>query len=119
MPNTFIGHRDRWMMLSDIDYLGQFTKAWLAFNAWYRSASTETTDRAIINEFKWNGNTGRNKLCPLLVSISEEGEQLRSSIGMLHDRLENHEIHTGKGAEKTRITLTRIYLRDNPPATKT
>jgi len=119
MPNTFRDQRDRWMSLSEIDYLGQFTKAWLAFNAWYRSAYAETSDRAIINEFKWQSNTVRNKLCPLIESPGEDGEQFRSAIGMFHDRLANHEIHTGKGTDKTLITLTAVYLRDNPPATKT
>jgi len=54
MPSTFTDHRDRWLQMSEIDYLGQFVKAWLAFNAWYRSAYSETTDRKIIEEIKWS-----------------------------------------------------------------
>ena len=44
MPNIFIENRDRWLALSEIDYLGQFVKVWLAFNAWYRSAYDETKE---------------------------------------------------------------------------
>lgn len=49
MPNIFIENREAWLRMSDIDYVGQFVKAWLAFNAWYRSAYSETQDRKIIN----------------------------------------------------------------------
>ena len=118
MPNTFIDNRDRWMSLSEIDYLGQFVKVWLAFNAWYRSAYTATSDRAIINEFNFQPNPVLNKLRPLLTNATEEAEQFRAEIGLLHHRLENYEVHNGKGAEKQRISLTNIYLRDNPPGLK-
>jgi hypothetical protein len=64
MPNTFIDNRDRWLLLSEVDYLGQFVKAWLAFNAWYRSAYNEHRDRMIINEFKWQPNPIMNRMRP-------------------------------------------------------
>src|SRR5665213_3303477 len=107
------------MSLSEVDYLGQFVKAWLAFNAWYRSAYTEPRDRIIIEEFKWQPNPVANKLRPLLSAIeSEESQQFRSDIGLLHHRLQNYEIHTGKGSEKERISLENIYLRNLPPCRK-
>jgi hypothetical protein len=115
MPNTFIDNRERWLLLSEVDYLGQFVKAWLAFNAWYRSAYTETQDRKIINEFKCQPNPVLSKLRPLLNNgSSEEAEQFRSEIGLLHHRLQNYEIHNGKGDQKDRITLENVYLCDNP-----
>lgn len=119
MPNTFIDNRDAWLRMSDIDYLGQFVKGWLAFNAWYRSAYTETQDRKIIDEIKWQGNPVLSRLRPMLEAHSDEAEQLRSEIGMLHHRLEGHEIHTGKGVEKSRITFRSVFLKENPPGTKT
>ncbi|SRR6266487_4872306 len=118
MPNTFIDNKDAWLRLSETDYIGQFVKTWLAFNAWYRSAYAAPADRAIIEEIKWNPNPVSGHLRPLLEVASEEAEQFRADIALLHHRLENHEIAAGKGAEKRRITLTRIYLRDNPPTTK-
>lgn len=118
MPNTFIDNRDAWLRTSDIDYLGQFVKVWLAFNAWYRSAYTETQDRKIINEMKWQGNSILNCLRPMLEASSDEAEQFRAEIGLLHQRLENYEIHTGKADEKKRISLCSVYLNDNPPNTE-
>ena len=88
---------------------------------WHRNAYNEHQDRKIINAFKNEPNGVRNKLVPLLTSASEEGEQFRAAIGSLHNRLENYQIHSGKGAEKERITLKNVYLRDNattpPPIT--
>ena len=119
MPNTFIDNRDAWLRLSEVDYLGQFVKTWLAFNAWYRSAYAETQDRKIINEIKWNPNPLSNKFRPLLEANSEEATQFRAEIGSLFHRLENYEIQTGKGDEKQRITLTAVFLADTPAITRT
>ena len=104
--------------MSDIDYVGQFVKSWLAFNAWYRSAYTETQDRKIITEIKWQGNPVLSKLRPMLETASEEAEQFRAEIGMLHNRLEGYEIHSGKGEEKARISLRDVYLKDNSAFSK-
>jgi hypothetical protein len=119
MPNTFIDHRDAWIRMSEIDYLGQFVKSWLAFNAWYRGAYHESQDRKIIDEVKWQGNPILSKLRPMLETESDEAEQLRAQIGLLHDRLESYELHSGKGADKKRITLRSVFLRDNPPTLRT
>lgn len=118
MANTFTDNRDRWLMMSEIDYLGQFVKAWLAFNAWYRSASTETRDREIINGIKWNPNQIAAKFRPLLTQTSEESEQFRAKIGLLHHRLENYEIHHGKGDDKARIRFCQIVVRTETPTSQ-
>ncbi len=55
MPNTFTDKRDRWLQMSEIDYLGQLVKAWLAFNAWYMSAYTATQDRNIMRGARREG----------------------------------------------------------------
>lgn len=115
MPNTFIDNREAWLRMSEIDYLGQFVKVWLAFNAWYRSAYSETQDRKIINELKWNSSPVGNALRPLIETLSEDAEQFRSDIGFLHHRLEHYEINTGKDEAKQRITFRRIFLKDRPP----
>lgn len=115
MPNTFIDNREAWLRMSEIDYLGQFVKVWLAFNAWYRSAYSETQDRKIINELKWNSSPVGNALRPLIETQSEDAEQFRSDIGFLHHRLEHYEINTGKDEAKQRVTFRKIYLKDRPP----
>ena len=118
MPNTFTDNRDRWLQMSDVDYLGQFVKAWLAFNAWYRSAYTAIQDRKIIDEIKWNPNQVAAKFRPLLNRTSEEAEQFRTEIGLLHHRLENYELHHGKAADKSRIRLSKIIIRTEAPIDK-
>lgn len=115
MPNTFIDNRDAWLRMSDIDYAGQFVKVWLAFNAWYRSAYTETRDRAIFNEIKWQNNPILSTLRPRLEATSEDASQFRSEIGLLRRRLEDYEITSGKGSEKRRIWFRRVLLRANAP----
>ena len=119
MPNPFIDHKNHWLALSEIDYLGQFVKAWLAFNAWYRNAYNEPQDRKIINAINWEPNPVLSKLRPMLARTSEEASQFRAEIGLLHHRLENYELHAGKSDEKERITLRNVYLKDSPPAIKT
>lgn len=114
MPNTFIDNRDAWLRLSEIDYLGQFVKVWLAFNAYYRSAYSENQDRKIINELKHNSNPIGNAIRPLLEAESEEAEQLKNDIGLLYNRLENYEIRTGKNEKEQRITFSNVFLRDKP-----
>jgi hypothetical protein len=113
MPNPYIDNAQRWLDLSEVDYISHFVKAWLAFNAWYRNAYIHTTDRAIIDELKWDHNEVRNRLVPLLSSFVEEAEQFRSFIGILHHRLENYHLHSGKGSEKKRITFKEVYLKKN------
>jgi hypothetical protein len=118
MPNTFIENREAWLRMSDIDYVGQFVKAWLAFNAWYRSAYTETQDRRILNEFKWQSNPVLNTLRPKLEATSDDAAQFRAEIGLLHQRLEHFELLAGKEPKK-RISLRNVFLRASPPIVKT
>jgi hypothetical protein len=111
-------HRDRWLQMSEVDYLGQFVKTWLAFNAWYRSAYAQTTDLDIIKEIKWtNPSPIGSKFRPLLKQQSEEAEQFRTEIGLLYHRLKRYELHTGKGGDKTRISLSQIFIRTEPAIT--
>lgn len=116
MTNTYTDNRDKWLQMSDIDYLGQFVKVWLAFNAWYQSTYSARTDREIIEEIKWNTNQIASKFRPLLDYLSEEAEQFRNEIGLLHNRLENYELHHGKGNDKKRIRFNQIIIRfEDPP----
>lgn len=110
MPNTFLDARDRWLDLSEIDYLGHFVRAWLALNAWYRSAYADPQDRAIVDNLKWQPNPIRSKHIPLLSAATAEGAELRANIGLLHERLENYRIEVGKGADKKPISFGDVYL---------
>src|SRR5258708_39003536 len=110
MPNIFIENRDAWLRMSDIDYLGQFVKSWLAFNAWYRSAYNENQDKQIIHEMKWQGQPSLRKLRPMLEATSEEAEQVPADIGLLPKRRKRAEIPHAKGNEKERQPYNSVFL---------
>jgi hypothetical protein len=49
----------------------------------------------------------------MISSNAEEADLFRSHISTLHHRLENFHLHSGRGKEKERISLTQVYLREN------
>ena len=91
MPgSTYTEHADKWKALADIDYFTHFVKAWIPFNAWYRTYYPALdTDRAAINEIKNTHNGVRNRFISLLTGIDNHSEQFRSNIAHLHYCLQN------------------------------
>ena len=124
MPNNYLDNKDRWDRLSDMDYLSAFVNAWLAFNAWYRSAYGIERDREIIDIIKQDSNVIRDSILPLLLPrkdrdesrfrLEQEADNFKTDIGLLHRRLEEHHLYTGKKRKESRITMTNIHLRDKP-----
>ena len=55
-----------WMNRAEIDYIGPFVKAWAAFNAWFRDASREGQERAMLNWLKSQPNAVRRGILPLM-----------------------------------------------------
>ena len=55
---TYIGNELHWKRLIEVDWLGQYVKAWVAFNAWYRNTIKPDPgedpfgDREIIDKIK-------------------------------------------------------------------
>ena len=41
-----------WVKLIEVDWLGQYAKAWIAFNAWYKEVFEQESDRVIIDKIK-------------------------------------------------------------------
>ena len=35
---SYIGNEQQWKQLIEVDWLGQYVKAWIAFNFWYRNS---------------------------------------------------------------------------------
>lgn len=111
MANHYTAHKDEWKALADIDYFGMFVKTYIPFNAWMNvSYPSLDSDRAKINAIKNDSNPFRNKICSLLNSNNQEGSYFRSSIGELHDCLENHYIHN----QDRRISFTSVIIGKNP-----
>jgi hypothetical protein len=90
MPSTYTENADKWKSLADIDYFTHFVKAWIPFNAWYKTYyPTLRTDREAINEIKSNANAARNRFLSLLNGANDESEQFRSNLAHLHYCLNN------------------------------
>jgi hypothetical protein len=115
MPTAYTENVHKWLEQSEVDYIGPFVKAWLAFNAWYRAVYDHRSDRQVLDDFRWNPNVVRNHLVPLLSRSGEEAEQLREPIGHLHHRLERYHIHSGHAGRLERITFTAVFLRSRKP----
>ena len=49
--NNYTENAEKWKVLADIDYITQFVKAWIAFNAWYKNYFPEFQK---FQEFKQN-----------------------------------------------------------------
>lgn len=97
MPSSYTENEEKWKSLADIDYFTHFVKAWIPFNAWYKTYYPDLrTDREAINEIKKTSNTVRNKFLGLLSGENDESEQFRASLAHLHYCLNNTIIENNK-----------------------
>lgn len=135
MANNYVDNKQYWDDLSDIDYITAFVKAWLAFNAWYRSHYNLTQDRQILEQIKFSPNPIKNKAEQMLkpkvrssgrarseerFRLDQDSQELRSSISLLHDRLEKHPLlpFDKKKSVYKKISMTEVYLKRQIPESK-
>jgi hypothetical protein len=115
MPNNFVGHVDKWLLLSESesDYAVMFVRAWIPFNAWYCNhyPHNNNSDRASLDEMKIDGNQFRAKLCALLGGDFTEAIVFRQHLANLHNLLEQYPIP--EASETKRITFRHLYFREN------
>lgn len=110
MANLFAGHKNEWKALADIDYFGNFVKAYIPFNAWMNTSYPSLSrDRDKIDEIKKNPNPLRDKICVLL-DAEQDGIQFRNLLGELHSLLENHYIYN----KDKRISFSGVTIDKNP-----
>lgn len=101
----------RWIEQSDIDYITQYIKAWIPFNAWYNAEYNNlNSDRAKINAIKNRSNSIRNKVNTLLEGNGQESEEFKSVLAALHSELLNNQIDSQIG----RIWFNDIVKSQNP-----
>lgn len=133
VPNNYVDNKQYWDDLSDIDFITAFVKAWLAFNAWYRSHYNLTQDRQILEQVKFHPNPIKNKAESMLkpkdrgrnrgvsaekrFRLDQESQELRSNISLLHDRLEKHPLlpFDKKKASYEKISFTNVFLKRKTP----
>jgi len=111
MTQQFIGHKNEWIAIADIDYLSQFIKAWIPFNVWYNiSFQNLNSDREHIEHICESNNPFKDKIENLLRDNGTDGENFRNFLGSLIHQLDRTSINN-KGE---RITLSGyIKIRKN------
>ena len=111
MTSLYTENSEKWKGLSSIDYFTQFVKAWIPFNAWYKTYYPQcNTDRQAIDHLKANPNKIRDKLISLINDQNNDGVIFKSRISDLHLRLEQKYLYN----RNERITFLQITVESNP-----
>ena len=101
----------------NIDYYSAFIKAWIAFNAWYRSEYSERQDRAVIEKIKSENNRFKTYINNYLEGNDDISQSFQEYIGKLHNALNNAAIATQeRSGTRTQISFTDIAI-NNPKTT--
>ena len=102
-----------WMSRAEIDYIGPFVKAWAAFNAWYRQASEEAQERAMLEYVKNQPNPVRRGILPLLDNDNQTTDALalRQAIYDLHQSLDTIHLEVTRKGVNERISLREVCIR--------
>ncbi len=110
MANNFVGHVDKWLLLSDFAIL--FVRAWIPFNAWYCNHYQNTKDRYCLDKIKSDNNQFRAKLIAVLNGNYPEALIFKSHLNQLYSLLEQHPIPDA--TLDKRVTFQNLWFRDNP-----
>ena len=90
---TYIGNELHWKRLIEVDWLGQYVKAWVAFNAWYRNTIKPSPgeypfgDREIIDKIKDDEGDIRSTIEGFLSSGGSDEKSFQSDLAELHKSL--------------------------------
>ena len=87
MVMSYIGNEQQWKMLIEVDWLGQYIKAWIAFNAWYRNSFALNRDREIIDAIKNDSGHICSKIEDSLSGNSSSEKSFQSNVADLHGSL--------------------------------
>ena len=105
-----------WMNRAEIDYIGPFVKAWAAFNAWYRHASGEVQERAMLEHVKRQPNQVRRAILPLLDTDNRTADSvnLKQAVYDLHHRLDAIRFEVTRRNKIERISLRAVCISPQP-----
>jgi len=105
-------HAQDWMNRADIDYIGPFVKAWAAFNVWYRHASQQDQERAMLNFVKGNPNPVRRTVLALLRddNVTADALSLKQSISDLQRSLDNIQFEIMRKGVVEQISLRTVCI---------
>ena len=110
-----------WLERAEIDYIGPFVKAWAAFNAWFRHASSTRRDVEGLSYVKDHPNPVRNAILPLLQPVqhgrngdlladTEQVQKLKMLVRDLHVCLDSFHIEITRDETVERISFRSICL---------
>ncbi|MAB00174.1 MAG: hypothetical protein CMN87_03795 [Stappia sp.] len=113
-------HAQEWMNRAEIDYIGPFVKAWAAFNAWYRHASGQAQERAMLDFVIRDPNSRlRRRLLPVLEQpiagqehqVTAEETRLKQAVCDLQQKLDDIHFVITRKQRQERISLRSVCLR--------
>ena len=109
-------HAAEWMHLADLDYIGPFVKAWAAFNAWYREASAQGTERAMLDFVATQPNRARRRILPLLDggNATADAMILKQAICDLHQCLDSIQFEVTRKGLVERVSLRSVCISPRP-----
>ena len=105
-------HAAEWMNRAEIDYIGPFVKAWAAFNAWFRQASAQQQERAMLNWMKGQPNPVRRGVLALLRNGNDtaEARSLKLAISDLQIRLDGIHFEVTRKGVNEQISLRSVCI---------
>jgi hypothetical protein len=100
------------MNRAEIDYIGPFVKAWAAFNAWFRQASAQRRERAMLDWVKTQPNSVRRGILALLRedNVTAEAQGLKLAISDLQTRLDAIHFEVSRSGVNEQISLRSVCL---------
>ena len=90
---TYIGNELQWKRLIEVDWLGQYVKAWVAFNAWYSNnfkpppGKRRFRDWEIIEKIKDDEGRICSKIVNFLSGTDSSQKSFQSDVAALHKAL--------------------------------
>ena len=103
-------HAADWMNRAEIDYIGPFVKAWAAFNAWFRHASAQTQERAMLDWVKTEPNPVRRGILAHLGNDTAEAQALKQAVSDLQLRLDDIHFEIKKKGVNEQISLRSVCI---------
>ncbi|ODM44899.1 hypothetical protein [Cereibacter johrii] len=105
-------HAIEWMNRAEIDYIGPFVKAWAAFNAWFRHASREEQERAMLNWVKNQPNAIRRGILPLLREDNDTADAIafQQAVSALLQRLDDIHLEIIRKGVRERVSLRTVCI---------
>jgi hypothetical protein len=105
-------HAADWMSRAEIDYIGPFVKAWAAFNAWFRPASAQQQERAMLDWVKGQPNPVRRGVLALLRNDNDttEAQALKLAVSDLQIRLDGIHFEVTRKGVNEQISLRSVCI---------